>query len=117
MNSYSDVQTFRESEAAIAFSQGWLVAQRRGDVTSDYHMNLLAWSSSSPFHVLAIILNLIDSVGGDESAAEQIALGPVQWLFDNAPDPFASVLQDAISVHAGFALFAAGRDGGTKPHT
>lgn len=116
MNSYSDIQTFRESDEAIVFSQGWLAAQRRGDVTSNYHMNLLAWSSSSPFHVLGIILNLIDSVGDDDSTAEQIALGPVHFLFKNAPGSFASVLQDAKSNHAGFALYTSGWDRWEKPH-
>lgn len=108
MKSYSDIQTFRESEEAIVFSQGWLAAQRRGEVTSDYHMNLLAWSSSSPFHALGIVLNLIDSVSDEDSMAEQIALGPVDFLFSNAPASFASALRTAISNHAGFARYALG---------
>jgi hypothetical protein len=105
MKSYSDVQEFRKSEEAIRFSEGWLEAQRSGDVTSDFHMNLLAWTSGSPFHVLGIVLNLIDSVGDDDSTAEQIVLGPVEWLIEHAPDSFVPVMRDAISDHSGFALY------------
>lgn len=103
MNSYSEVQAFRGSDEATAFSRGWLAAQRRGEVTSDYHMNLLAWSSSSPFHALGIVLNLVDFVGDDDSMAKQIALGPVDFLFNNAPAFFASILRDAVSEHPAFA--------------
>lgn len=104
MNTYSDIQEFRHSNEATSFSAGWLEAQRSGDVTSDFHMNLLAWSSDSPFHVLGIVLNLIDSVGDDLLTKEQIVLGPVEWLVEHAPDSFIPILREAVSSHSGFSL-------------
>jgi hypothetical protein len=77
MKTILDVEEFRTSDEALTFASGWLEAQRSGDVASDFHMNLIAWTSANPFHVLGIVMDLIDQVGHDDATAEMVALGPV----------------------------------------
>jgi uncharacterized protein YlaI len=105
MKTYSDVEEFRASEEAVNYAAAWLDAQRRGDVASDYHMNLLAWTSANPFHVLAIVMDLIDQVDDDEVTAEMVALGPVEWLCEHCDDEFVQIISEAIRMHSGFARF------------
>lgn len=103
---FEHVCQFRVTREATDFADGWLKAQRTGDVSSDFHMNLLAWIHHSPGKVLAITLNLIDRVGGDEDElSEPIGLGPVDWLIEKAPESFGPVLQEAVGGHAGFELY------------
>ena len=96
---------FRRSDEAHDFADNWLKAQRAGDCASDYHMNLLAWTSNNPFHVLAIILDLIDRVDKDDPCAEMIALGPIEWLFEHASDDFVPVINEAIRKHPKLATW------------
>jgi hypothetical protein len=105
MKTFADVEQFRSTKEAVEFALGWIKAQQCGEVTSSYHMNLLAWSSGSPFHVLGIVLDLIDRVGEDEQCAEMIAMGPVEWLVEHAPEDFLSILREAVAAHPGFALY------------
>lgn len=106
MNHFNDVTEFRSTREAVEFAQGWIQAQRTGDVSSDFHMNLLAWSRHSPGRVLAITLNLIDRTGDDEDdLSEAIGLGPVDWLIEKAPEDFGPVLQEAVRRHAGFERY------------
>lgn len=116
MESYLEIEEFRNSEEAVAFAEAWLKAQRSGDVTSDYHMNLLAWATSHPAQVLGIVLNLIDRVHNDDSTAEMVAIGPVEWLCGNCNDDFVPILREAIRKHAGIATFTRGnRENSTDP--
>jgi hypothetical protein len=112
---YAEVDEFRHSTEPSDFASGWLLAQRADDVTSDYHMNLLSWTSASPGHVLGIVLNLIDRVGEDKATAEQIFLGPTTWLVEHAPDDFTPVLIDAVHEHPGFAFYTRIRESSDKP--
>lgn len=105
MKTYSDVAEFRASEEAMTYAASWLDAQRSGDVASDFHMNLLAWTSANPFHVLGIVMNLIDQVGDDEGTAEMVALGPVEWLFEHCDDEFVPIVVEAVRKHPGLATF------------
>jgi len=105
MKTISDVEEFRSSKEALAFASGWIEAQRSGDVASDFHMNLIAWTSANPFHVLGIVMDLIDQVGDDDATAEMIALGPVEWLCERCSDDFVPIIRDAIRRHTGFATF------------
>jgi hypothetical protein len=105
MESYSDVEEFRATQEAVTFADGWLEAQRTDDVTSDFHMNLLAWTAADPFHVLGIVMNLIDRVGDDDATAEMVALGPVEWLCEHCSDDFIPVLSEAVDRHPGLSLY------------
>jgi len=105
MKTISDVEEFRASEEAVTFASGWLEAQRSGDVASDFHMNLIAWTSANPFHVLGIVMDLIDQVGDDDTTGEMVALGPVDWLCEHCADEFVPIIRDAIRRHPGFATF------------
>ena len=111
METFADVTAFRESPEAVDFARHWMEAQGANDVTSEWHMNLLAWTLSSPFHALGIVLNLIDlSIGSDEAlVSEMVAMGPVEWLVENSPPDFAEVLRDAVASHVGFELFTRGK--------
>lgn len=105
MKTFADVELFRQSREATDFAANWIHAQRTGDLASEWHMNLLAWSSESPFHVLSIVLNLIDSADNDDALSEMVALGPVEWLVEHSPDEFTEVLKEAVSSHPKFALY------------
>ncbi len=105
MKTYSDAEEFRASEEAVTYATAWLDAQRSGDVASDFHMNLLAWTSAKPLHVLGIVMNLIDQVGDDEATAEMVALGPVEWLCEHCDDEFVPIISEAVRKHPGFATF------------
>ncbi len=105
MKTIADVEEFRTSEEAVTFASGWLEAQRSGDVASDFHMNLIAWTSANPFHVLGIVMDLIDQVGDDDATSEMIALGPVEWLCEHCSDDFVPIVRDAIRIHPGFATY------------
>jgi len=102
---YQDVLHTRSQEEFILFARLWIEAQRTGDYSSEYHMNLLACSSRSPVQSLAIILNLLDfSVNEDEMLQEMIAMGPVGWFLRQCPASFHSIAQEAAMKHPGFAL-------------
>jgi hypothetical protein len=89
----------------VDFANGWLKAQRCDETASDFHLNLLAWSSTSPGQVLGIVLNLIDQAGEDEAIGEAIGLGPVEWLVEKSPATFVPVLREAVRRHSGFELY------------
>lgn len=104
--SYQDVLDTRANEEFILFAQLWIEAQRTGDYASEYHMNLLFWSTNYPVQVLAVILNLLDfSEKEDDMLQEMIAMGPVEWLIEHCPESFAPILRDAVRDHPRFALF------------
>ncbi len=103
MKTYSDIEEFRASQEALSHTAGWLEAQRNGDVASDFHMNLLAWTSTNPFHVLGIVMNLIDQGGHEDQVAEMIDLGPVEWLCEHSSDEFVPLIMEAVRMHPGFA--------------
>ena len=105
MNTFAEVEEFRRTQEAVDFADGWIKAQQNGNVTSEYHMNLLAWSSAHPYQALGIVLNIIDRVGDDESCAEMIAMGPADWLVEHAPEAFIPILRSAIHAHPGFATY------------
>ena len=105
MKTYWDVEEFRASEKAVTYASAWLDARRSGDVASDFHMNLLAWTSTNPYLVLGIVMNLIDLVRDDDATAEMVALGPVEWLCEHCDDEFVPILREAIRIHPGFATF------------
>lgn len=105
MKTYEEIRAIRSSAEVVAYAQGWLEAQRAGQVTSDYHMNLLAWTMTDPDVVLAIVLNLIDFVGDDDHTSEMLALGPVDWLIEHTDDSFTPTLQSAVADHQGFATY------------
>ena len=105
MKKYEDINEFRSSPEALQFADGWLAAQKAGQGSSDYHMNLLFWTRKDPEVVLAIVLNLIDRVGEDDQTADIIAMGPLEWLVEHTDDTFTETLQAAIADHPGFALY------------
>ena len=105
MITFADVEAFRRTQEAVEFADGWIKAQQNGTVTSEYHMNLLTWSSTYPFQALGIVLNMIDHVGNDKNCAEMIAMGPVEWLVEHAPEDFIPILHSAVHAHPGFATY------------
>ena len=106
ISNYDDVQKFRTSPEAISFAKSWIEAQAAGDVSSDYHLNLLAWTANDPGHVLGIVLNLIEEADSrDELIQEAVGLGPVDWLMMHRPASFADIIRQAVEQHAGFALY------------
>jgi hypothetical protein len=111
MRAFADVTVFRESPEAVEFARRWIDAQRANKVTSEWHMNLLAWALTSPFHALGIVLNLIDlTIASDEAqVSEMVALGPVEWLVENSTPDFAEVLREAVVSDPGFELFTRGK--------
>lgn len=113
---YADVEEFRATAGAVDFANHWLKSQRDGEVDSEYHINLLAWASSSPVQTLGIILNLIDQVGKDKGTSEQILLGPVTWLVEQSPEEFAPVLISTIQNHRGFDAYTGMRMSSDNPH-
>ena len=117
MKTYDDIKEYRNSSKALQFADSWLAAQKAGQVSSDYHMNLLFWTRHDPEVVLAIVLNLIDRVGEDDQTAEMIAMGPVEWLVEHTDDTFTETLQAAIADHPGFALYTKGNRENNTDHS
>lgn len=106
LSSYDDVQEFRATTEAISFATSWIEAQAAGDLSSDYHLNLLAWTEDDPGHVLGIVLNLIEEAESrDELIQEAVGLGPVDWLMKHYPASFDETIRKAVDHHAGFALY------------
>jgi hypothetical protein len=104
MMNFGEITEFRRSEQATDFAQAWIRAQEAGDLASEWHMNLLGWSSDNPAHVLGIVLNLLDLSDENEAINEMVAIGPAEWLVEHCPDEFVILLREAIRSHPGFAL-------------
>lgn len=112
LSGYDDVQEFRATPEATSFAKAWIEAQAAGEVSGDYHLNLLAWTSSDPGHALGIVLNLIEEAESrDEFIQEAVGLGPVDWLMMHRPASFADIIRQAVEQHAGFALYTKWRRG------
>lgn len=106
LSSYDDIQEFRATPEATAYAKAWIEAQAAGEVSSDYHLNLLAWTSNDPGHVLGLVLNLIEEADcREELIKEAVGQGPVDWLIMHHPASFDDIIRQAVDHHAGFALY------------
>ena len=97
MISLDEIQEYSETPEAITFAEQWIQEHRAGDITGEYHMNLLAWHSTYPAQAFAITLALLRKVEADDWLAETVTTSVVDYMFEWAPDEFVPVLCEAIN--------------------
>lgn len=94
MMSIDEILKDSQHEDVITFADHWIKEHGAGNVTGEYHMNLLAWHRTYPAQALAITIALVNKVDCD--MLEDVAISVVKRMFEWAPDTFLPILCDAI---------------------